>query len=226
MDARQSAPVGPDRALRADRLRGAGGWVMVGSMRIKLLALASGLLLFSWQPAWADVLEMQNGDRYTGKVLSVSAETVVLDNEILGKIDVPRNKVVTVTFGNAAAARPAAVAWPTNLPSIVVPAAASTTNADLGAALHGLGGDTNFIAQIRRQMLAGSPEAAAKYDETVNGLLSGQLNLGDLRKQAQASAQQLRELKRELGPDADESLDAYLKILDAFVNESAGAAPK
>jgi hypothetical protein len=60
----------------------------------------------------------------------------------------------------------------------------------------------------------------------VNGLLSGQMSLSDLRQQAQSAADQLRDLKRGLGPDADESLDAYLKILDAFVNESAPDPPK
>jgi hypothetical protein len=49
------------------------------------------------------------------------------------------------------------------------------------------------------------------------------MDLNDLRRQAQASADQLRAFKRQLGPDADESLDEYLKILDAFVNETPAA---
>ena len=172
----------------------------------------------------ADVLEMQNGDRYSGKVVSVSTDTVALDSEILGRINVPRNKVASVAFGTNAAlplatstARPVA----TNLPTAIASTSLANTNADLSAALRQLGGDTNFIGQIRQQMLAGSPEAGAKFDETVNGLMSGQINMNDLRRQAQSSAEQLRELKRELGPDADESLDAYLKVLDAFISETA-----
>lgn len=172
----------------------------------------------------ADVLEMQNGDRYSGKVLSVSADTVVLNSEILGKINVPRNKVTSVKFGaNAVGLQLSANPKPpvaTNLPAVPATVLANT-NVDLSAALRQLGGDTNFIAQVRQQMLAGSPEANAKFDEMVNGLMNGQINLNDLRRQAQTSAQQLRELKRELGPDADDSLDAYLKILDEFVNETA-----
>jgi len=91
----------------------------------------------------------------------------------------------------------------------------------LSAALGQLGGDTNFIGQIRQQMLAGNPEAAGKFDELVSGLFSGQLNLNDLRRQAESSAAQLRALKRDLGPEADDTLDGYLKILDAFVKEAA-----
>lgn len=172
---------------------------------------------------------MQNGDRYSGKVLAVSANTVVLNSEILGKINVPRNKVASLTFGTNASAPKTVVTpaqpVPTNLPAITPQAALPGDNNDLSAALRQLGSNTNFIGQIRQQMLAGSPEAAGKFDEMVNGLMTGQINVSDLRQQAQASAAQLRALKRELGPEADDALDAYLNILDAFVNETATAPP-
>ena len=182
------------------------------------VSIASGLR--------ADVLEMQNGDRYSGTVLAVSTDTVVLNSEVLGKINVPRGKVARVTFGpgtNSAAAkladhpvRPAN----TNQPIIITGAPSANTNADLATAFRQLGGDTNFVGQIRQQMFAGSPAAAAKYDEMVNGLMSGQINLNDLRQQAQATAEQLRALKRD-NPEASESFDAYLQVLDTFLNESA-----
>lgn len=175
----------------------------------------------------ADVLEMQNGDRYSGKVLAVSADTVVLNSEVLGKLNVPRNQVARLTFGTNAAPKAAAISAPpaaTNLPAAGAPAAAANTNsglADLGAAFRQLGADTNFIGQIRGQMFAGDAGGAAKYDAMVSGLLSGQMNLNDLRQQAKASAAQLRELKRELGSGADESLDGYLQVLDSFIAETA-----
>jgi hypothetical protein len=173
--------------------------------------------------ARADVLEMNNGDRYSGKVLAVSAETVVLDSEILGKINVPRSRVASLAFGTNAVARTisAAPIILSNAPASTPLAPLARTNVDLSAALRQLGANTNFVGQIRNQMLAGSPEAGAKYDELVSGLLDGTVSLDDLRKQAQASAEQLRELKRELGPAADESLDAYLKVLDGFIQETA-----
>jgi len=195
-------------------------------MSIKLRLVLVGLLFIfaAARTLRADVLEMQNGDRYSGKVLSVSADTVVLNSEVLGKINVPRSKVASLAFGTNSPA-PKVAATPvrpasTNLPTATA-AALPGTNVDLSTAFRQLGADTNFVGQIRDQMLANSPEAAGKYDEMVNGLLSGQINLNDLRQQAQSAAAQLRELKRGLGPDADESLDGYLKILDAFVNETA-----
>jgi hypothetical protein len=166
---------------------------------------------------------MQNGDRYFGKVLSVSADTVVLESEMLGKINVPRKNVASLAFGTNAVAT---VSAPTNLPTAAASAGVTDTNLDLSAALSNPGADTNIIRQIREQMLAGSPEATAKYDEMVNGLLSGSLNVDDLRREARSDADQIRQLKRDLGPDADDELDGYLDVLDDFLKESdSPAAP-
>ena len=215
-------------------LRSACGWVKVGTMRPKPTFFWSALLLMFAMAPWlrADILEMQNGDRYSGKVLAMSADFVVLNSEVLGRINVPRSKVASLTFNTNAAAPPIAVNLPrpvsTNLPIVVTGSSLPNTNADLAAAFRQLGGATNFVGQIRDQMFAGSPQAAAKYDEMVNGLLTGQINLNDLRQQAQASAEQFRQLKREM-PEASESFDAYLQVLDSFVNETAnqpsGAQP-
>ena len=174
----------------------------------------------------ADLVEMQNGDRYFGKVLSMSADTVVLKSDMLGKITVPRKNVAALSFGtNAVALSVVAnlgqVSTTTNFPAAAPGTVLTNTNVDLSTALRNLGADTNFVRQIRQQMLAGSPEASGKYDEMVNGLLSGQLNLDDVRREARSSADQLRELKKELGPDADDSLDGYLQVLDQFLKETA-----
>lgn len=182
----------------------------------------------------ADEVDMQNGDRYLGRVLSVSADTVVLQSEVLGKINVPRKKVASLAFGaNAVAPKAvtadAPVSVATNLPATAPAAALADTNSDLSAALRNLGANTNFVGQIRQQLLAGNPMAASNYDELVGGLMSGTLNMDDLRREAQSSVDQLRELKREMGPQADSSIDAYLEVLDNFLNETgskpAGATP-
>jgi predicted ATP-grasp superfamily ATP-dependent carboligase len=96
------------------------------------------------------------------------------------------------------------------------------TNANLSAALRLPDGSTNVAQQIREQLLAGNPEAASKYDAMVNALMSGQMNVDDLRREAQSSADQLREFKRDLGPDAD-SVDGYLDVLDDFLKETDNA---
>lgn len=174
----------------------------------------------------ADEVDMKNGDRYFGRVLSVSTDTVVLQSEVLGRIKVPRQEVVHVAFGTNVVAWKEATTTAqgpvsTNRPSTTPTSALGNTNVDLSAALRGLGANTNFIQQVRENMLLGNPDAAAKYDELVNGLLSGKLNMNDLRREARSSADRLRSLKQELGPDAGDSLDAYLEVLDNFLEETA-----
>ena len=47
----------------------------------------------------ADQVEMQNGDRYAGKVIAMTADTIDLQSEVLGKITLPRSKVAAINFG-------------------------------------------------------------------------------------------------------------------------------
>jgi hypothetical protein len=201
------------------------------AMSTKFLPVSSGIVFLLTAAFWlrADEVEMQNGDRYFGKVLSVSADNVVLQSEVLGKINVPRKNVANLAFGTNAIAPKAAVnlapvSVPTNLPPIPASIGVANTNLNLSAALRNSSVGTNIIRQIREQMLAASPEAAGKYDMMVNGLLNGSINLDDLKREAQADADQLRALKRDLGPDAAESLDGYLDVLDDFLKEPDSAA--
>ena len=197
-------------------------------MKTKLLFAASGVF-FMFNAATllrADQVELQNGDRYTGKVLSVTADTVVLESEVLGKINVPRKQVANLAFGAhpavpKTATNLARISGLTNLPVSIAVNRPANTNAEPAAAFRNLGANTNFVRDIREQMLRDSPAAASKYDEMVNGLMSGKLNLSDLRREAKSSADQLRALKRELGPEAGDSLDTYLEVLDGFLKESA-----
>jgi hypothetical protein len=198
------------------------------AMNARRLFVVSGIIFMftAAPPLRADQLEMQNGDRYFGRVLSVSGDTVVLESEVLGKINVPRKQVAGLVFGTntaamTAAANAAHVSVPTNPPIPASLAALAGTNADLSAAFGNLDANTNFVRQIREQMLAGSPEAARKYDEMINDLMSGKMNMDDLRREAQSSADQLREIKRDLGSDAGDSIDTYLDVLDSFLEETA-----
>ncbi len=182
----------------------------------------------------ADQVDMQNGDRYVGQVLSVTPDKVTMKSEMLGKITVPRKLVSSLILGtNATATAPVAAnivngtpppaKSPATVTTTVPPTNQPNADANLTVAFKNLGANgTNFIGQIRDQMLAGNPEAAGKYDEMANGLMNGSLNVNDIRRQAKASADQLRQLKQQLGPDADESLDAYLQILDNFLKETDG----
>jgi hypothetical protein len=172
----------------------------------------------------ADQVAMQNGDRYTGSVLSLSAESVVVHSELLGKVTLPRSKVTFIGFGTnvpTSFARPA-----TPAPGRFNAGAVASTNANPDAlpALRSLGTNTDLIQQVREQYLGSAGTAAnRKFDEMVDGLLSGRLNLNDLRAQAKSAADQLRAFKRELGKEDAGDLDEYLTILDGFLNETVPA---
>ena len=199
------------------------------AMRIVSLFVSSGIfsIIIAVFPLRADQVEMQNGDRYSGRVLSVSSDTVVLESEVLGKINVPRKHVAIIAFGTNAivpkvTSDVARASVTTNLPPADAMADLANSNTDLSAALRNPGANTDFIRQIRAQMLAGNPAAVGKYDELVNGIMSGKLNLDDIRREAKSSADQLRTLQHDLGPEAGDTLSVYLDVLDNFLKETAG----
>jgi hypothetical protein len=187
------------------------------------------LLALAALPVLADQVEMQNGDRYTGRVLSLSADSVVLQNEILGKITLPRSKISLLNVGSAAqagntAGGPLASSSPaaTNHPP-VNPKSIVLTNgiADVAGALKSLGANTNFIEQIKGQFLSDAgPEANAQFNDMLGGLLSGKMDIAALRAQAKSAADQLRSYQKQLGPEASDTYNAYLGILDHFLQET------
>jgi hypothetical protein len=170
-------------------------------------------------------VEMQNGDRYVGSVLSLSADTLVLQNEVLGTVQLPRSKVAHIRLGAGplagAGALPSSMSPKARLPSAASAAAGTNSPAAFGQ----LGAHTNLIQQVQKQFLAGAgPEANQKFDELLSGLMSGKLSMDDLRAQAQSAADQLRAMKREGGQDPGFAADTYLSILDHFLQESAPSA--
>jgi hypothetical protein len=69
-----------------------------------------------------------------------------------------------------------------------------------------------------------SPEAQEYFSERVGGLISGQLDVGDIRKDAEKAVTELEDLKREFGPQMGPAIDPYLGILKRFLRETAPAA--
>jgi hypothetical protein len=180
------------------------------------------LFLLFWVPAGvlADQVEMLNGDRYVGKIISLNTNTLVFQNEILGTVRLPCSKMARVTFG-------------TNLiTNGVPPAPASPSIAidNVSNSIPKLTTNASIIKQVQDQTLgAESAEAKDVYNEMVAGLLTGKLTVNDIRNKAKAVADELRQYKRELGDEAGGALDGYLSILDHFIKETeppAEGAPK
>ena len=169
----------------------------------------------------ADQVEMQNGDRYAGKVVSMTPDAIVLQSDVLGKLALPRAKVANINLGLAPVAAPAAP--PVKTTNQAPAAAVLSTNGspDIVAALRNFGANTNFVAQIRKQFLSDAgPEANNKFDELWGGLLAGKVDINGLRAEAKSAADQIRALKQQ-GGDVGEPLDSYLAILDKFLKQTA-----
>lgn len=167
----------------------------------------------------ADSVVMQNGDRYNGKLLSVTSSNVFFQSDVLGTVKLSRSQVVSMAFG-------------TNAPVNSVSATASTTNApaksnttdELSATLRQLGAYTNLIQKVQSQFLAAAgPEANEKFSQMLNDLTTGKMTIADLRAQAKAVADQLRSLQSEAGEDASGTADLYLSLLDRFLGDTGSA---
>jgi hypothetical protein len=180
--------------------------------------VAVAVLLFAPESR-ADQIEMQNGDRYNGKVLLLTNDVMVLQSEVLGTITIPRAKVARIALGKSAT-NSAAKARETNPSSTtsVTPATNSLTT-EL-ASLRKSGVAASDAENVKQQFLADAdPAAKAKFDEMLGDLTSGKMTIGDLRVQAKSAADQLRGLKKELGPEAEPTLDGYLAVLESFLRE-------
>jgi len=187
-------------------------------------ALGCAALLLFVAADWllADQVEMQNGDRYAGQVLSLNTNIVVFQSDVLGTVQLPRAKVAVITLGAGSATNSPALPSLTNAQVSAPSATPANTAPNLSPALRQLGANTNLIQQVQKQFLSGAgPEANTKFNDLLGGLMSGRLSVDDIRAEAKSAADQLRALQRESGEDAGFATDAYLAILDHFLKETA-----
>jgi hypothetical protein len=179
-----------------------------------IFSVALGLISADFV-ARADSVEMRNGDRYVGQVVSVDTRTVTLQNPNLGVLRLPRTNVVQISFVQAATL-PARNEVKTN----AAPASPATV-AGISQQLRTEGLDPKIKEQIQAQFLsAAGPEANAKFDSMLNGLLTGTMSVGDLRAEAQSAANQIRAMRKDIGGEGGEMLDSYLEVLDGFLKQS------
>jgi threonine dehydrogenase-like Zn-dependent dehydrogenase len=190
------------------------------------LTLLFGFITLMAMAAGADQVVMQNGDVFNGKVMEMSTNTLALQNDNLGLVTLSRDKVAKITFGTIAIKVPTPVVSATN--DIIVdyhPAAGTNSSSGLAAEMRGIRSQTNLIQEVEAQVLgsSASPEAVNKFNEVLDGLSTGKIDMNQLRAEAQSAADQLRSYTNELGPDASGEAAGYLSVLDGFLQETAPA---
>jgi hypothetical protein len=176
--------------------------------------------------ARADQVNMHNGERYVGKVVTFSNETVVVQSDVLGTLHVPRSKIVSIVFGTNVVATPVQTPVATAAQPPKSPAPSASANADLTTAIQQLRADTNATRriqqQVQQQFLTGAdPQATEMFNQMMGGLMNGSLNVEDIRVKAKSAADQLRVAKKEFGDEAGFAIDGYLAVLDGFLRETA-----
>src|SRR2546425_4494418 len=82
--------------------------------RSAALAAALSILLLTSFGMTADQVEMQNGDRYFGRLLTFTNDTLVLQSDLLGTVRLPRAKVASVVLGSSGVTNLARVPAQTN----------------------------------------------------------------------------------------------------------------
>src|SRR5215471_11033857 len=98
----------------------------------------------------ADQVQMQNGDQYFGRVLSLSSDTLTLQSEVLGTIKLPRSRIGAINFGvNAPAVAPTRA--PTNQIAIAKPVLSTNGSPELSETIRQLRTQTNLINQVQSQ---------------------------------------------------------------------------
>jgi hypothetical protein len=189
---------------------------------------------FAMSSASADQVTLRNGDILNGKVLAMTTNTLTLQDESLGTLILSRARVSNITLGTAAVALPPLASPQMNsvLPNTgqTSSRASSASDPELTAMLHEIREHSNLVQEVEVHVLgsSASPAAMNKFNEILDELSSGQMDINGLRSEAQSAADQLQEYKKEMGPDAGEEVNAYLSILNGFLRETAptnSAAP-
>lgn len=146
----------------------------------------------------------------------MTTNTLVFQDDSLGTLTLSRAKVSDISFGAAATFVP--------LPAMpFVNATGPKPSSDLQAMFQDIREHTNLVQEVEAQVLgsSASPAAVNKFNELLDGLSTGQIDVNGLRAEAQSAASQLQEYKKEMGPDAGQEVDTYLTILNTFLRETA-----
>lgn len=176
-------------------------------------------LLLTAPALWADQVVMENGDMLSGRVVAMNTNVLVLQNENFGAVAIPRTKITSIVFGVTKAA-----AATNGIAARSLAAAQTNSISDLAAEARSIRGQSNLIQQVESQYLnSAGPDAVNKFNELLDGLSTGKIDMNGLRAQAQSTADQLRQLTNGMDSDVMEEANGYLSILDGFLKETAPA---
>jgi hypothetical protein len=167
-----------------------------------------------------DTVQLVNGDNVSGKVLSLDAKQLKLKSDVFGELSIERSKIASIHLGDAAPAKPAPA------PAAQVQVTVPQPNLDVINQLRSQGLDPSTLGDIKKAFpLLTQPGAGKYFDNAVSGLMSGKLDVGDIRKDAMKVVDEVKKLEKELGPQATQALRPYMSILENFIAETEPKKP-
>lgn len=176
-----------------------------------------------------DTIELTNGDVLNGHVVSLDGKELVLKSELLGELKLDREKVSAIHLGDKPVLTREAAPAPSSQGKKADPAVnpevqkvldSVPSSDDVLKQLQGGSVDKEMIGALQQKFpLLNTPEASGYFNETVSGLMTGRLNIQDVRKDAVNARDQLKDLQDELGPEGA-ALNGYMSILNNFIRET------
>jgi len=175
--------------------------------------------------ACADTVQLVNGDRINGEVIALDKDKLTLESDIHGELVIERGKVVAIALGD----HPLPSASPSDARKDASrngktardkDAALAETPDDVLERLRADGIPVEQVDQLTKKFpLLGTPQVKQQFDHYLGGLMSGKLDIQDIRKDAIKARDELNDLKKDLGPYGD-ALNGYLGILEGFIEET------
>lgn len=187
--------------------------------RISLLGLVA--LIATSSAGIAESVQLRNGDVIQGQVVSLDGQNLVMKSDVLGELTIERSRVKNIHLGTIPAPFPTPMGRVAEPQSVDQQEGNENTEPSAELSLPSLKPDND--SQLPNQLpkllpLLENPDVQKHFQRNLQGILSGELNLEDIRKQARDARDLMRGYEEELGPNA-EIVEGYLDILDRFINE-------
>jgi hypothetical protein len=168
----------------------------------------------------AETIYLINGDQIQAKVVSLDKQSLSLHSDILGTLTIPRNKIARIDFIQL----PGITANGRTPQTNQTPPTAKAAQQPLPSSIPGIlnaGDQDQLIQQVQQQLLTtAGPEANEMYQQLVQGVMAGSVNVPQLKSMAQDTVNQIEGLQAELGEDVGFALDGYLGILKGFIQKA------
>ena len=195
-------------------------WFACGGATLLLFQMSSATLI------GAEIVELKNGETLRGQLVSVNARALTFNSETLGNLSIDREKVAAIFLvedrfvtSKSSSVRPSPSPQVSNENELLK---GFSSVQDVLKQLQTDGLPNDAVSDLKKQFpMLENPEVKEYFMNRVGGLMLGRISIDDIRNDAIDARDQIRDLEKDLGPQASRALEGYLSILDGFIQETA-----